>query len=276
MRRKKLKIGLALGCGGMCGLAHIGFLKALEENGIKVDMISGISMGAVVGGLYASGLSVKELENFALTLKKNEVIELNAFKIVKESLFSGRKIEKYLNKIVKVQNIEDAKIKFYAQAMDIVTGKLHTFENGSLVEAIRASSAIPGIFSPVYKDGICYVDGGVLESVPFKILKERGADVIIAVNCLNEYKLTEIPKSSIAMLIASFDCLQYTVWKYSKEIFKDYYDIYCSDAVEGVSPLSTDVKIIPHLIEKGKEKSETFMADIKKIIEEKTKELNKK
>ncbi|MGN1208162.1 MAG: patatin-like phospholipase family protein, partial [Christensenellales bacterium] len=144
--KKDIKIGVALGGGGMCGVAHIGFLQVLEENGIKIDMLSGVSMGAIIGGLYATGWSGKELENLARTLSKSQIIEPNFFKMLKEGLVSGKKIEKFLEKHLKCKNIEESPIKFYAGAADLKTGKIFYFDSGNFTTALRASSAIPGLF----------------------------------------------------------------------------------------------------------------------------------
>lgn len=264
---ENFKVGLALGSGGLCGIAHIGFLEVLEENNIQIDMIAGISMGAVVGGLFASGLSSKKIKEMALDLSKSDIIELNYFKMLKQSLLSARKIENYYQKYLIAKNIEESKIEYCSQAMDVLTGKLYTFDKGSFIEAIRASSAIPGIFPPIEKNETYYIDGGVVECIPYNILKEKGADVIIAVNCLNEYKETQLPKNSIDMLIDAFNCMNYNVWKNSKEKYKDNYDIFCHDNTEGVNPLSTNLSPIPKLIESGRKSAEKYLEEIKKIIE---------
>jgi len=265
------KIGIALGGGGMCGIAHIGFLQVLEENNIKIDMISGISMGAIIGGLYASGVSCDELIKISSKLKKNDIIETNMFKILKESLPTSNKIEKFLKKYLKAEKIEDCKIKFYPQAADMIKGELHTFENGSMIEAMRASSAIPGIFPPIKKDKTYYVDGGVIENVPFKILKEKGADVIIAVNCLSNYTREELPKNTINMLINCFECAQWYEWKTNKEFYKSCYDLYCFDNNSSIKPFCTDIKVIPNLIESGRESAKKYIAIIKKLLKKKKK-----
>lgn len=268
---EKVKLGLALGSGGLCGISHIGFLQVLEENNIKIDMISGTSMGAVVGGLYASGMSLKEMEEIALKLNKKDLIAINYFKILKESLFDGIKLEKYLDKLVKTKNIEDAKIPFYAQATNLKTGELHTFDKGSFVEAMRASSAVPGIFPPVKKDDTFYVDGGVIETVPYKILKEKGANIIIGVNCLNEFKLTELPKGTIGTLMSAYDCTQCVAWKLDKELNKNCYDLYCFDNTEGVNPLSLELSSIKTLLESGRQSALKYLDEIKNLIDKKQK-----
>lgn len=272
---EKVKVGLALGSGGLCGVSHIGFLQVLEENNIKIDMISGISMGAIVGGLYASGYSLKDLEKIALNINKKDIIGINLFKIFKESLVGSKKIENFLNTLAQDKKIEDSKIKFYAQATNLKTGKLHTFEKGSLVEALRATSAMPGIMPPVKKDDTYYVDGGVACTVPFKILNKKGADVIIAVNCLNEYGLDELPKGSINTFMSSYDCTQYLYWKLDKETNKDKYDLYCFDNTKGVNPLSLDSKNIKKLIESGRQSALKYLDEIKEIISKKQEKLDK-
>ena len=268
---KKVKLGLALGSGGLCGVSHIGFLQVLEENNIKIDMISGISMGAVVGGLYASGMSLKEMEEVALKINKKDIISINYFKILKESLFDGNKLEKYLKNLVKTENIEDAKIPFLAEATDLKTGKLKIFDKGSFVEALRASSAVPGIFPPIKKDDTFYVDGGVIETVPYKILKEKGADIIIAVNCLNEFKLEVLPKNSIGTFMASYDCTQCMAWKLDKELNKNDYDLYCFDNTEGINPLSLELSSIKKLLESGRQSALRYIDEIKNLIDKKQK-----
>ena len=266
---KKVRVGLALGSGGLCGVAHVGFLQVLEENGIKVDMVSGISMGAIVGGLYASGVSPKELEEIALKIEKKDILGLNAFKVLKESVFTGKKIENFLNKLVKVKNIEDADIQFYAQAVDLMNGTMHTFDKGSIVDAMRASSAIPGLLSPVYLNDTCYIDGGSIDTVPFKILKDKGADVVIAVNCLNNYKLDKKPKGSLSTFLHSYDVLAEQLWKLNKRLYKDYYDVYCFDNTEGVNPISIDIENIKKLLESGRQSAYKYLDKIKQIIQKK-------
>lgn len=268
---KKVKVGVALSGGAICGVAHIGFLKTLVENGIKIDMISGISMGSVVGGLYASGMPLNDMEIVVRNLSKSDILEVNFFKMLKEGIFTGKRIEKTLSEYLKTENIENAKIKFYPQATDLKTGKLHTFENGPFIDAIRASTAIPGVFAPVYKDDTVYVDGGIVDNVPFRILKEKGADVIIVVNCLNDYKLNEIPKNTMSLVANAFMTSLDVSWKINKEFYKDDYDIYCFDNTEGVYTLSTNFKDIPKILEAGKKAAEKYIFEIKDIIEKKQK-----
>ena len=263
----KPKIGVALGGGGMCGIAHIGFLQGLIENGIEIDMISGISMGAIVGGLYASGMDIYDIEKLAKKIAKKDVIELNYFKMLKEGVVSGKKIERFLTRHLITQNIEDAKIKFMAGACDLKTGKLFYFENGSFATALRASSAIPALIPPVFANGTCYVDGGTCENVPFNILRQKGCDVVIAVDCMDDYQKDTLPKGSINTLAYAMEVMQHELIVLNKKTNKKNYDIYCYDITEGVNHMDTDFKQIPNLIESGKKCAQKYAKKIKKIIE---------
>ncbi len=274
---QSLNIGVALGGGGMCGFAHIGFLQVLEENGIIPNMVAGVSMGAIVGGFYATGWTPKELERLAKTISKSQIIEPNFFKMIKEGLVSGKKIEKFLEKNLRFKNIEDSTIKFYAGATDLKTGDIYYFESGSFVTALRASSAIPGVFPVKIAGETSYGDGGLVENVPFNILKKKGADVIIAVDCLNPYDKDNIPKNSVNALVYGMEVMQHKLIEFNKKLNRRNYDIYCLDTTEGVSHLDTDFKVIPRLIESGRNCALKNMDKIKEIIKNKQlKLINKK
>ena len=270
---KKLKIGVALGGGGVCGFAHIGFLQVLEENGIVPDIISGVSMGAIVGAFYASGYSLKETEEFAKSIKTSDLIGLNAFRILKEGLASHKKIERFLNKHLKVKTFEELKVPFFAGATDLRTGKSHYFRSGDLVKALRASTSIPGIFKAVEENGTAYVDGGMSENVPFKILRKEGADVVIALDCVEPYDNKELPKNSIAALMQSLLLQQSVATGAIAKHFEDRYDIYCIDSTEGTNPQKMDFKMIPKAIESGRQCALKNLDKIKEIIENKQKVL---
>lgn len=176
---KKPVIGLALGGGAAKGLAHIGVLKALEENGIFVDMVSGCSSGALIGGLYCSGLTPYELEDIAINMEYKNWIDLT---IPAVGVIKGKKIETMLKKLTKDKSIEDLDKKFLAVATDLNTSKRYVFESGPIYEAIRASISIPGIFEPIGKDGMVLVDGGVVDRFPVSILRDLKPDLVIGSN----------------------------------------------------------------------------------------------
>jgi len=182
-KKKGLKFGLALGSGSARGLAHVGVIQALEAYHIPIDMIAGTSIGSVIGSLYAAGASIDQLEEAALSMKKSKTFSLIDPTLPHSGLISGKKIEKMLNGLaLKGKTFDDLRIPFAAVATDIESGVEVILNQGKLIDAVRASISIPGIFTPVkYQD--CYlVDGGVVDPVPVDVLQKMGADVIIAVS----------------------------------------------------------------------------------------------
>lgn len=176
-------LGLALGSGGSRGVAHAGFLQALDDAGIKPDYISGCSMGAVVGGCYASGMTVEEIRDNILKIKKRDIIDINP-SISQMSLLRGKKMRDLLLAHLKVENLEDFPVQFKCVATEVLSGTLHVFEKGEAALAIQASSSIPAVFRPVKYEDKLFVDGGCLCRVPVKVVKEMGADVVVAVDVL--------------------------------------------------------------------------------------------
>lgn len=177
------KVGLALGGGGAKGLAHVGVIKALEEAGIEIDYIAGTSMGALIGGYYAATKDIKALEELSLGIKKSDIFPINEIIRNKNgSFFQGESIVKLLNHHLTNFKIEDCQIPFIAIATDVKNGDEIKLKSGNLVDAIRASIAIPMVFSPVEIDGRLLMDGGFSNPVPADIVREMGADIVIAVD----------------------------------------------------------------------------------------------
>ncbi len=195
------KLGIALGGGGARGVAHIGFLKALEEEGIRPDCISGTSMGAVVGGCYAAGLSMDYVRDIVMKLKTIDLVDLDALPFSRLSLFRSKKLQKLLIQHIGEVKFEDLKIPFTCTAVDLYTQKLYIFDKGSLAKGVQASSSIPGIFRPVEHEGMLLVDGGVLCRVPVRQAKALGADVVVAVDAI---KYTADPVDKIPNMLAMF------------------------------------------------------------------------
>ncbi|HSP33886.1 MAG TPA: patatin-like phospholipase family protein, partial [Thermoanaerobaculia bacterium] len=207
------KIGLALGGGGARGCAHVGVLRALERMHVPIDYIAGTSMGAVVGGLYASGMDADQIEagltaidwhdalndhtrfkDLSYRRKEDETRYLTEF----EAGFHGRKLalplglrsaqklrfilQTYLLPVSATRDFSKLPIPFKAVAADIETGDAVVLDHGDLEEAIRASMSIPGIFAPLQLDGKLLVDGGVADNVPVDVVRAMGADIVIAVD----------------------------------------------------------------------------------------------
>ena len=178
-----MRIGIALGGGAAKGFAHIGVLNALAQAGIEFDIIAGTSIGALVGAAYAAG-RLKTLEEASIKIKLTDIPLLLGPTWPKQGLFSGRKILKLLNEIIDVKNIEDLRKRFAAVCVDLRNEEIVTFTSGNLHQAIRASIAIPAVFTPVIFEGRFLVDGGVLEPVPVQAAHSLGADFIVAVDLL--------------------------------------------------------------------------------------------
>ena len=142
-----IKVGLALSGGGGCGFAHVGVLQVLIEHGVKIDCIAGTSMGSIVGGFYASGLKMENIFDIIETFKKKYVLDFNVLTLIKNGLISGNKLEKYLQEQLPVNNIENFKIPFKAVAVDVKSGKQFIFDKGNAAFAMRASSAVPAVFT---------------------------------------------------------------------------------------------------------------------------------
>ncbi len=212
--QERPKVGLALGGGGARGVAHIGVLKALEELGIPIDYIAGTSMGAVVGGLYASGMSPEEIEthfreaDWRYLLSNSSPRESETFRSkqrdfdldqnvevglsrsgavqLPEGLVAGRKLLVNLRELTfPVRGIEDfdrLPVPFRAIATNIETGEKVVIDQGSLAEAMRASMAVPGIFAPYRIGNQTLVDGGLTSNLPIETVQAMGADIVIAVD----------------------------------------------------------------------------------------------
>ena len=171
------KIGLCLGSGGARGLAHVGVLQVLEENGIIPDIISGCSAGAIFGAVYAAGTNLYLLEKYLGTVEARTLVDMGI--PIHGGFLSGDKIEELVLTLTHDLSFGETKIPFVCIATDLVTGEMKVFEEGKLHRAVRASMAVPGVFTPAVIDDHYYVDGGVLEELPVDVLRTRGADVVI-------------------------------------------------------------------------------------------------
>jgi len=189
-KKKKLKIGLALGSGAARGLAHIGVLKALIEEGIPIDYISGSSIGALVGAYFASKGEVATLEEMVLGIdwrKLARLIDPNLIFMLK-GLIHGQKIKELLQAIIGDIEFKDLKIPLAVIATDINTGEEVIIKEGSVIEAVRASISMPAIFMPVKYDKRFLIDGGVVNPVPAGVVRNMGATFVIACNVIQKLK----------------------------------------------------------------------------------------
>ncbi len=177
----KIKIGLALGGGAARGWAHIGVLRALHKAGIKPDIIAGTSIGAVVGACEVAG-HLDDLEDFSRELTRRRVLGYLDFNLSGTGLITGHRLGERLTKHLGSTKIEDLPRRFTAVATEIGTGHEVWLSRGVLVDAVRASYALPGVFRPVKVDGRWLFDGALVNPIPVSVCRALGARYVIAVN----------------------------------------------------------------------------------------------
>lgn len=228
-QKKEVKVGLVLSGGGAKGLAHIGVLEVIDEAGIQIDYIAGTSMGAIIGGLYASGYSAKELDSIFKTIHFETLIQDNLprnaktfyekndsekyvitlpfdhFKItLPSSLSRGQNVYNLFSRLTEhVNHIEDFSelpIPFFCIATDIETGKPVKLDRGYLPQVMRASGSLPSIFSPIEIDNKILIDGGVVDNYPITLLREKGVDIVIGVDVQDTLQSRENLRSAFDIL----------------------------------------------------------------------------
>ncbi len=180
------KVGLALGGGGARGCAHIGVIKALREADIPVNYIAGTSIGALIGGFFATG-KIEIIEYILSQITWKDVMKYFDPVIPKRGLFEGKKVVKLLKSVLKDMKFTDTQIPYIAVATNLLTGKEIDINKGKIVDAIRASIAIPGIITPAKWNRKYLMDGGVVNPLPVDVVKKMGADIVIAVDLNHSY-----------------------------------------------------------------------------------------
>jgi len=240
------KIGLALGSGGARGFAHLGVLKALREANISIDFIAGSSMGALVGGFYCAGHDLDRLYKLAAAFRRKYYLD---FTIPKMGFIAGQKIKEFIRIFTMRKTIDQLSPKLWIVATDIKNGEKFIFKEGPLAEAIRASISIPGIFVPEKIGDRLFVDGGVVDRVPISVVKEMGADIVIAVDVSQIKGAAEIT-SIFDVILQSIDILQ--------------------DELARIKQIDADVLIKPR-VEQYSAKAFTNTEDIIRIGEEEAK-----
>jgi NTE family protein len=259
-KKERPKVGLALGSGGARGLSIIGVLKVLEKNNIPIDFIAGSSVGAVIGGLYATGCKIEQIEKIFLDLNFKSLFSLIDLKFGNEGLIGGDKIKKIIDDYINVRDFSDCKIPFSAVATDLNTGAAVILNKGMIAISIRASMSIPVVFKAVEIDGMMLADGGLSLPVPVSVARDMGADIVIAVNLdefgaknnkNNIYKIAENSLSILRKNLAICNTGQSDIC-----ITPDVQDIYWDDFIKG-----------KRLIQVGEEATEKLLPKIKEIIE---------
>jgi NTE family protein len=265
------KVGLVLSGGGAKGLAHIGVIKCLEKNNIPIDVITGSSAGAIVGGIYASGTSTENLEEIVLNLKYRKVTRLLFDPtLINSGLIKGKKINEFLFDTLTEKKIEKFPIKFGCVTTDIIKGRRFVITKGDASEAIRASMSVPGIFKAVKYQGVFLVDGGIIDPLPVEPAINLGAEVIIASDVSGVYQLSEEFKNGEKCKV--IDVFKSTIMIVQKRIIElDLKNrenvVKINPDIQGIAPFKFgSKKIAEKAIKNGEKAVSKNLKEIKEMI----------
>lgn len=198
------KIGLALGSGAARGIAHLGVLRVLKKYQVPIHCVAGTSIGALIGALYAAGLDVEFMIDFACQLQARNWVDLC---LPRMGLITGDKVEAMLRLLSRQRKIEELAIPFAAVATDIERGEAVVLKTGEVARAVRASISIPGVFKPVTIGDRILVDGAVVDRVPVSVVREMGADLVIAVD-VNKYVTQQPVKNIFDVIFQTLDIME--------------------------------------------------------------------
>ena len=208
------KLGVALSGGGARGLAHIGILKVLRNADIQIDFMAGSSMGGVIAASYAAGLAPSEIEEIASSVGTiSNLAQLVDPTLLKKGIFKGEKVTKLFKRYLGEKSFEDLEIPLTVTAVDLNSNQEIRISDGLVADALRATISIPGIFVPVEKEDMRLVDGGLLNNLPVDIVRDMGADIILAVDVgwsgfgkeqikeLNQKLISRVPLVDMALTL---------------------------------------------------------------------------
>lgn len=289
---RKPKTGIALSGGGARGLSHIGVLKELEKNGIQIDYIAGTSMGSIVGGLYAAGFSADEIKELAVntdwsrifsntpqrsdlfvTQKTDNINHIAEVRIkerrpvIPTGLTTGQRLTQILSeKTLEADyyargDFDQLPIPYRAVALDLVTGEKKVISEGTLARAMRASMAVPFAFTPVETDTSYLIDGGMVDNLPIDVVRDMGADLVIAVDVKAPLRKKDQLENPLQVLdqIFTLAILQHENTRAVKA------DVFIRPNLKG--RLSTDFTMVEELIEMGHNAAREMMPDLKEKIQ---------
>lgn len=247
------KTGLALGGGAALGAAHVGVLRTIKEYNINIDYVAGTSIGALAASFFAFGVPIDKIEEMTLGLKW---VDISRLSLSKYGLLKNDKLSHLIKKYIGDKNIEEANIPLAIVAADVATGEKVVLKSGSLIDAVQASTCIPGIFIPVEIDDRMLVDGGLVENVPVNTVKNMGAKLVIAVDLNAKHKYNK-PDNIFDVIINSFHhLLKVPVKLQTKTV-----DFLLTPDLGEFS--RTNTKNIPEMIEKGYIEAQKVLKSIK-------------
>ncbi|HHY40430.1 MAG TPA: patatin-like phospholipase family protein [Syntrophaceticus sp.] len=285
-------LGIALGGGGLLGVAHIGVLEVLEENGILPAIVTGTSAGSLVGALYAAGVEPSALRKLSVSLQKKDLFSwnFNPYSFIRflldnlrdmanfleaspRALFSGEKISELVVNLTKKKRFNEIPVTFGVVAVDLITGKKVVFSNkvinlspetlyfpnAPLGLAVQASCAIPGVFEPVPYRGALLADGGLAEMVPAQLARHLGSRIVVAVS-LKRMGSVQEPETLIRVIQRSIDIMT---------LQNTQLDLKFADLV--IDPLAFDASLgdferVPELLDRGRQAAEKAIPALKKLL----------
>jgi NTE family protein len=213
VQKPPLRIALVLGGGAARGFAHIGVIKALEAQGIVPDMVVGTSAGSVVGALYASGMSGFDLQKLALQMEEDMVAD---WALPNRGVLKGEALQDFINQKVRNLSIQKLPKPLGVVATDLQSGEMVLFRTGNTGIAVRASSAVPGVFQPVEISSRDYVDGGLTSPVPAQSARAMGADFVIAVDISNVSRQDKLT-GTLDILLQTFSIMGHAISRHELE-----------------------------------------------------------
>lgn len=263
-------VGLALGSGGIRGLAHVGVLRTLVQNKIPIDFIAGSSMGAGIGALYAAHKNIATLEEVTIGNKRDKLKALLEIQLRKGGLIKGHKVRKLLKIWLGDITFADLAIPLTVVATDILSGKQVNLNQGPVVPAVHASTAVPLMFAPVPYNDYLLVDGGLTNPLPSDIVRAMGADIVIAVNVDHSITL-QLKKEEVSIPTVSLQSLRIIRNHLAQHAYEK------SDVV--IEPPINDIGIvawkryftddaIDRIVAQGSEATKPHIEHIKKLIAE--------
>ncbi|MFY9139909.1 MAG: patatin-like phospholipase family protein [Thermacetogeniaceae bacterium] len=285
-------LGIALGGGGLLGVAHIGVLEVLEENGILPGIVTGTSAGSLVGALYAAGVKPSELRELSMGLQKKDIFSwnfnpysfirflldnlrdmANFLDVVPRALFSGEKIGELVVKLTKKKHLNEIPMTFGVVAVDLISGKKVVFSNkviklspealcfpnAPLGLAVQASCAIPGVFEPVPYQGALLTDGGLAEMVPAQLARHLGSRIVVGVSLKRRGSVQE-PETLIRVIQRGIDIMT---------LQNTQLDLKSADLV--IDPLAFDASLgdferVPELLERGRRAAQEAAPVLKELL----------
>ena len=262
------KLGLALGSGGSRGIAHVGFLQALEEANIRADFVTGCSMGSVVGACYCAGVPVSKMKEQALKLKLSSIASLNAMPFHSNGLFRMQKARKLMAGLMGDKTFDELEIPFSCVATDLITGKIVELKEGNVLDAVIASSSIPGAFTPAEIGKYRLVDGGILERVPTNELKNMGADVIVAVDVLGDLMCKRMTGNLVDTLLRCIDIMDTRSTQRKRKSRMRNVDLWLEPDLGAMNQYRVNAKNMKFAYEKGYELGKANVEKIAALLSE--------